>query len=249
MKTDSNPTQLLHLRVNNIDTPTGLAYVGECVREPFTKTHSLFFLNAHCFNVSLDDSAYLHALTNSDLLLNDGAGIKIASKLNAIALRENMNGTDFIPKIIEHSGVVNARVFILGARPGIADKAATTWKERYKNIDICGVQSGFFDDVDVVIQNIIDVKTDILIIGMGVPIQEIWLEKHRHQLHGVKLAVAGGAILDFTAGEFKRAPEWVQKIGMEWLYRLLQEPTRLFKRYIFGNVRFLAHVYKRKLFG
>jgi len=207
---------------------------------------TVFFVNAHCFNVAQKNEEYRKALQQADYVLNDGTGIRIASLFQRIRLKENMNGTDLIPKILEYSTHLQTRVYLLGGRPGVALEASHNLKQKIRGLNIVGVCDGYFgrDETRKVLRDITDKKADILVVGMGVPRQEIWLRKNIDHLPTVRLALAGGAILDFQAGRIKRAPHWMRKAGMEWLYRLSQEPRRLFKRYLYGNLLFFINLAK-----
>jgi N-acetylglucosaminyldiphosphoundecaprenol N-acetyl-beta-D-mannosaminyltransferase len=204
----------------------------------------VFFVNAHCFNVAQKNEAYRRALQQADYVLNDGTGIRLASWFQRIGLKENMNGTDLIPKILEYSTRLQARIYLLGGRPGVALEASRNLSRYLPDINIVGARDGFFSPEDnlKILQDITEKQVDILIVGMGVPRQEIWLSQHVEDLPTVRLAVAGGAILDFQAGRVKRAPTWMQKAGMEWFYRLSQEPRRLFMRYLYGNILFFVNL-------
>lgn len=237
---------LYHLRLQNIDSQTCLETIHNLFNEPQNEMSRIFFLNAHCFNISLQDSEYKEALDECFMLLNDGIGIKIASKLKGVEVKENLNGTDLIPKIIESSANNNQRVYLLGGSKEVIDTAASNFRSSFPSLKLAGYHDGFFKNDDAMIQDIIDKKTDVLIVGMGVPYQEKWLHKNSDKLSTIKLAVAGGAIFDFTAGRFNRAPALIQKLGMEWAYRLYNEPKRLFRRYVFGNITFLFHIFMNK---
>ena len=209
------------------------------------QTHrSLFFLNAHCFNISLKNCDYLDALNNTDLLLNDGIGIKIASRMTGSAVRENMNGTDFIPKLLGLAADQKHKVFLLGGKKGIAETAEANIRKHTPHIDIVGTASGYFDhdEEQNLIQAINDSEATVLVVGMGVPYQELWLSRHKPLLEGIRISVAGGAILDFMANNVPRAPQWMRRLGMEWLFRFIQEPRRLFRRYFIGNFLFFYHL-------
>jgi exopolysaccharide biosynthesis WecB/TagA/CpsF family protein len=159
-----------------------------------------------------------------------------------------MNGTDLIPKMLEYSTRLQARVYLLGGRPGVALEASRNLSRYFPEINIVGTHDGYFSEEDNrdIIRDITEKQTDILIVGMGVPRQEIWLSQHIEHLPTVRLAVAGGAILDFQSGRVKRAPAWMQKAGMEWFYRLSQEPRRLFMRYLYGNILFFVNLARNR---
>ncbi|MFT7558355.1 MAG: N-acetylglucosaminyldiphosphoundecaprenol N-acetyl-beta-D-mannosaminyltransferase [Flavobacteriales bacterium] len=239
-----NLTPYYHLKLSNVDTCEILEYVEALLQTDRAQLETLYFLNAHCFNISLKNTAYKNALLNSSHLLNDGIGIKIGAKRKSIELKENMNGTDLIPKLLSSCANANKKAFLLGASDDVILKAREHFQLQNPSLDIAGTHSGFFDDDQRICAMINNSQADFLVIGMGVPRQELWLEENKHRLSTIKLAVAGGAIFDFSAGEVSRAPQWVQSMGLEWLYRFTQEPQRLFKRYFIGNIAFLLHIYR-----
>ena len=204
----------------------------------------IFFINAHCFNLAQHSADYRNALETADLVLNDGIGIRLGSLLAGIRVKENMNGTDLIPKIIEHGASSGMKVYLLGGEKNIAAIAKENLLNRIPGLLLVGERSGYFDfdDDQEIIDEIISLDTDILIVGMGVPRQELWLAKNKERLSGVKLSIAGGAIIDFLAHKVKRAPKWMQKSGLEWLFRLIQEPVRLFRRYFLGIPIFIFNI-------
>jgi N-acetylglucosaminyldiphosphoundecaprenol N-acetyl-beta-D-mannosaminyltransferase len=212
------------------------------------RTHTLFFLNAHCFNIAQENPQYYDALRKADILLNDGIGLKLASYFRGIRFRENMNGTDMIPKIISLAAREGKKVFFLGARDGISQKAANTARQQNPDLMVSGTYQGFFSDEEekLLIERINNSGTDVLIIGMGVPKQELWAIKNQKLLHNVKLIIAGGAILDFLSGNVSRAPVWMRNAGMEWVFRLILEPGRMWRRYLVGNVVFFMHIFRLK---
>lgn len=217
----------------------------------FTNSDSnnlIFFINAHCFNLAQKNTEYKSALNKADLLLNDGIGIKIGAKISGIKIKENMNGTDLVPKILEFARNQSKNVYLLGGIEGTALTAKQKTELNLPGISIVGVHNGYFDfNADQkLIDDIVHKKTEILIVGMGVPRQELWLTKNKDKLHGVKISIAGGAILDFISGRVVRAPKWMQKTGTEWIFRLMQEPFRLFNRYAFGIPLFCYNIIKLK---
>ena len=206
----------------------------------------LFFLNAHCFNLAQKDREYFDILNSCDYLLNDGIGIKIASKIEKLVLKKNLNGTDFIPEIAEMAAKKGYKIFLLGAKDGIAEEAAVKLKEKFEGLQIAGVHSGYGLD-ESVLELINNSKADILIAGMGVPMQEKWIRENKSKLGSVKLFVGGGAILDFLSQRIRRAPLLMRKIGLEWVFRLCLEPGRLWRRYLVGNFLFFYYILVLKL--
>jgi N-acetylglucosaminyldiphosphoundecaprenol N-acetyl-beta-D-mannosaminyltransferase len=239
--------QFFNLDIHVTDQEKVLIQCGDILNSNETKT--LFFLNAHCFNVAQKDSQYADALKETDILLNDGIGLKIASFFTSVRFQENLNGTDLIPKIIALASQNGKNVFFFGGKPGIAKKAAKNVKSKFPDINISGTHSGYFESNEerLLLQEIDSLKTDLLIVGMGVPKQEIWIKNNKKHLKNVKLIIAGGAIIDFLSEEIERAPLWMRKTGLEWVYRLILEPRRMWKRYLVGNLVFFYHILRLKL--
>lgn len=214
---------------------------------------SLFFVNAHCFNVAQKNTAYRNALNAADLIFNDGIGLKIGSVLAKIQFKDNLNGTDLIPEFIKSCVQYSKNIYLLGGKDDIAMKAKSELENRYGNISIVGVHNGYFSDEEekLIINDLNSRNVDVLIVGMGVPKQELWITRIKGQLTSVKICIAGGAIIDFIAGNVTRAPKWMRKMQIEWFFRLLLEPKRLWKRYLIGNVQFfyniILHLIKVKL--
>jgi exopolysaccharide biosynthesis WecB/TagA/CpsF family protein len=202
------------------------------------------YVNAHTLELSSQDPEFQKILQQAAIVFNDGIGVSLA----AIMLRKprfpaNLNGTDLTPKILELAAKHGWRVFILGAAPGIAEKAVKNFVERNPTLTISGTHSGYFgpDEVSSVINQIRTANTDVLIVGMGNPKQEKWLQNHLAAT-GAKLGIGVGAFIDFSAGVFPRAPVWMQKLKIEWIFRISQEPKRLFCRYFIGGPTFLTRV-------
>lgn len=239
-------TPFYHIHFNNLNTEETLKKCADYLNN--SNGESVFFVNAHCFNLSVKDKEYLDNLINASLLLNDGIGIKIAAKLKGIKLKENMNGTDFIPKLIALAEEKEKKIFLLGAKSHVIEKTKEELTKRFPKLKIVGYSDGYFskkpNGEENLIKEINSLKPDMLIVGMGVPFQEKWIMENKNKLNAVRLFVAGGAILDFIAGKVVRAPIFIQKIGMEWLWRLIQEPKRLFKRYLIGNFVFFFNLIK-----
>lgn len=210
------------------------------------RNNRIFFVNAHCFNMAQRDSTYRNCLHDAELVLNDGIGMKVAAHLSNISFKENMNGTDLIPKILKLSSELGIKVFLLGGKPGIVDKAKENLEKKIPGIQIAGTHHGYFSPSEEpeVIRQINASDAQVLVVGMGVPLQELWINKHQSSFPQMRITVAGGAIFDFEAQSVKRAPLWIQKSGLEWLFRLIQEPKRLYKRYINGGFEFAFRLFQ-----
>lgn len=190
--------------------------------------------------------AFKAAYEGASLVLADGKPVVWASRLLGRGLPGTVPGSDLVPDLFEAVSGAEGKtlsVFLLGAAPGVGERAREKILERWRGIDIVGVYSppfGFELDPEesAHIRSIVNSSNaDLLVFGVGAPKQEIWIHQHASTLR-VKVALCVGATIDFLAEEKKRAPEWVQAIGFEWLYRLLSEPRRLSKRYAHDFVVF-----------
>lgn len=207
-----------------------------------------FFMNAHCCNTRRHDQRYANAIAAADVLMPDGIGVELAAKMTGQKLTANLNGTDLVPALLLRAARMGKSVYLFGGTPGTADAAANRLIATVPNLRIAGTCDGFdgATDAEGVIADINASEADIVLVALGVPRQEIWLDTYAHRLNA-PLTLAVGALFDFLAGTVVRAPKLVRKARMEWAWRLAQEPRRLAKRYLAGNVSFLAHATKMTL--
>lgn len=199
------------------------------------------FLNAHCANVAAGDWQYRQALESCAAILPDGIGIEMASILGGDALEHDLNGTDLFPKLCQAFARTNKSIFLLGGRPGVADATARAAVAQCPGLQVAGTQHGYFgpQDEDKIIDQINRSKPDAVFVAMGVPVQDTWLARVATRIDAPLLAGVGG-LFDFVSGATRRAPAWMRKSRLEWVYRLIQEPRRMWKRYLLGNVTFVA---------
>lgn len=195
------------------------------------------------------DIEFQEVYRDADLILTDGMPLVWISKLKGSPIKEKVSGSDLFPKICELSAIKGYRIFLLGAAEGIADKAACKLREKYRNLNIIGSYSPSFgfenspEEINKIIEIINKAKPDILAVGLGAPKQEKFLHKYKDELN-VPVSLAIGATIDFEAGNIKRAPRWMQNAGLEWSYRLLKEPKRMFKRYIIDDLNIIKLILK-----
>ena len=201
------------------------------------------FANAHTLNLASRDATFRRTLCDCDLVLNDGSGVALAARLQSRSFPENLNGTDFVPRLLQRASDCGWRVFLLGARPGIAARAGARLMERIPGLHVVGSHDGYFSAgaLDAVTAAIRQADADLLLVAMGNPVQERWLADNLAAT-GAKVGVAVGAFFDFAAGEVPRSPAWVRRLGIEWLYRLRLEPSRMWRRYVLGNPLFVWRV-------
>lgn len=198
------------------------------------------------------DSELQKVYKNADLILADGKPLIWISNYYKTPIKEKVSGSDLFPLLCEMAGKKGYKMFFLGAAEGVAARAATNLKKRYSNLEVAGVYSPPFgfeeneEEVEKILQMIIKSNVDILIVGLGAPKQEKFIFKYHDRLN-VPISLGLGASLDFEAGNIKRAPKWMQKSGLEWLFRITQDPRRMFKRYIIDDIKIIRLVRKYKI--
>ncbi|APO82408.1 WecB/TagA/CpsF family glycosyltransferase [Pseudomonas putida] len=197
----------------------------------------LGFVNAHAMNLVVHDGACHQALSVADVLLRDGSGMAILYRRLGLEPGLNMNGTDFIPRLL--AAYRGRRVAFWGTRQPYLDQAVQRSVAMFGVVPV-SVHDGFAS-VDTYLQLAREQQPELIVLGMGMPRQEV-VAARLAATGGPCLIVCGGAILDFLGGKVSRAPEWLRRLGGEWLYRLLREPKRLFMRYVVGNPLFLLRI-------
>jgi N-acetylglucosaminyldiphosphoundecaprenol N-acetyl-beta-D-mannosaminyltransferase len=240
--------RLFDLNLDNITMRDAIEMIREKLRQ---KQQSVFFfVNPDCMNISVTNPDYRKALGSANYILPDGIGLVIAGKILGTPLRENINGTDMLPWLCAMAVEEQQSIYLLGGKPGIAEKAAAALSNTF-GVHIAGTGHGYFNretESSEVVKRINESKASILLVAFGAPLQEQWIARHRRELHPSILMGVGG-LFDFYSGNIRRAPRWIREIGFEWVYRLMQEPSRMWKRYIVGNPLFLFRVLRWKLFG
>lgn len=203
------------------------------------RTH-VAFLNAHCVNIAAADAEYRAVLKAADAILPDGSGIALAARFLGVRLIANLNGTDLVPLLCQRLSDTGRSVFLLGGKPGVAAAVAKALRSACPELRIVGTQHGYFqpDDEDAVIKSINASGADVVLTAMGVPLQENWLHRVGSRLTAT-MRIGVGGCFDFLAGNIPRAPMALRRLGLEWTYRLYQEPLRMWQRYILGNPAFV----------
>jgi N-acetylglucosaminyldiphosphoundecaprenol N-acetyl-beta-D-mannosaminyltransferase len=200
--------------------------------------HQVATANVDFLIKSIHDDELRETLCRCDLVLPDGMPLVWASRLMGSALKERVAGADLVPRLVSLAAARGYRVFLLGAEDASSARAAVWMESQYPGVRIVGRYSPEFKPLDQmdhedILCRIEAAQPDILLVAFGNPKQEKWLAMHRHRLN-VPLCIGIGASLDFLSGKVTRAPQWMQSWGLEWAYRMCQEPTRLANRYL-GN--------------
>ena len=227
------------VQVDNLTLQGAIARIVEFLERPQARLVS--FVNADCINKAARNQRYRRVLRFSDLVLGDGVGVRLFSRLMGEPLRENVNGTDLFPRLCAALEGTTHSVYLLGGEPGVAGAVATWVQSRYPQCRIAGFENGYFDadEEAEVIEDIRRSGASLLLVAFGAPHQELWLRDHLVST-GARVGIGVGGLFDFFSGRIPRAPMWMRESGLEWVFRLSREPRRLFWRYGPGNVEFLG---------
>jgi N-acetylglucosaminyldiphosphoundecaprenol N-acetyl-beta-D-mannosaminyltransferase len=210
----------------------------------------LSFVNPHSVMVALKDPDMAKALRQSSLMLSDGIGIVVASRILGDSLIHRVTGPAFMLKLCEWSQYYSYSHFFYGGADGVAEKLVECLTEKYPRLKIAGTHCPPFrkltpQEDDDVIRKINSSKPDIVWVGLGAPKQEIWINQHLGSIHTTAM-IGVGAAFDFHSGQRKWAPKWIREMGIEWLYRFLQEPRRMWRRTL-NNILFLFCIFGQKM--
>ncbi|MFZ5822128.1 MAG: WecB/TagA/CpsF family glycosyltransferase [Chloroflexota bacterium] len=210
--------------------------------------------NIHALNIAYTDRLFRSYIQRSAINFCDGAGVAIGAKLIKKKIVEKITYADFMWQLASFASEKSLSMFFVGALPGVAEMARQKIIKKVPALKIVGTHHGFFskkpghpENQDVIAQ-INSAKPDLLIVGMGMPLQEYWIMENFDDLD-VKIIFNGGAVFDYVSGELRRPPSWMTNHGMEWLGRLIIEPGRLWKRYLIGNPLFFWRVFVHHILG
>lgn len=208
-------------------------------------------VNAHFLNL-VAEHGWLKTLTEAEgvHVVADGKGVMLASALMGARLPAQIRFAEWVFTLFQHAGQHQRSLFFLGAEDHIVRQAAAEVRNRYPALKIVGTYNGYFPKAGEANREVVNIvnaaRPDILLCGMSMPVEEQWTWQHRGELDA-GVIVLGSGCFEWLAGRVKSAPRWVSTIYLEWLFRLLQEPRRLWKRYLIGNPRFLLNVLRQKL--
>jgi N-acetylglucosaminyldiphosphoundecaprenol N-acetyl-beta-D-mannosaminyltransferase len=235
---------VLGVRIHNLTCRQAIAAIEELIDRRDDRPSSVFFVNAHTLNLAAADPSYRAILNSGNLVLPDGTGVRWAARLQGVRVLENLPGTDFVPSLFQATGDRGHSYFLLGADAGTIAAAADFAQRTFPGWRCGGCHHGYLADsqltTDVVAQ-INAAKPDVLLVGMGNPLQEQWIHQRLPDLR-VPVCMGVGGLFDFWAGNVSRSPRWLRGVGHEWLWRLFQEPGKKAHRYLIGNPRFLFRV-------
>ncbi len=217
--------------------------LSEAARE--RKTRVVFTLNTQHIVIMNNNEAFRRAYQYADWIVPDGMPVVWFGRLLGAALPERVPGSDLLPELCRLAEKKALRVYFLGGTAEVTPMAILNLKKMFPALQVAGVATPWIDleeaeeRFDDLIESINASRPDIVFVGLGAPKQEIWTDRNRHRLETGLVCMVGGSF-DFLAGTTVRAPRWMQREGLEWLWRLLSEPRRLWRRYLIGNALFLG---------
>lgn len=239
--------RLLNTYVNNVTLDETLDEIDGFIRE--RKKSYIVAINVDVV-MKMENDDYLRRISNeADMVLVDGKPLIWISKLYKRQIKEKVSGSDLVPQFCKRAADENYTIFIIGGKDGVAEQAKKKLEQKFPGIRIVGTYApplGFENDeseLDKINQMITDAHPDLLIGCLGCPKQEKWIYEN-YMKYDATVSVCAGATVDFLAGNIKRAPRWMSDHGLEWFYRFLQEPKRMFKRYFVDDVKILRLIFK-----
>ncbi len=240
--------EILGVRLVNTTRAEAVSWLASRAREG--RRTLVAFANPDCINNAQVNLSYRRVLQRADRVFADGSGVRIAARLLGQKMSGNVNGTDLFPELCQAAARDGLKLFLLGARPGLAEATAAAMRQRYPGLEVAGTMHGYFEAAETrqVIDMINRSGADILLVAMGAPEQELWLTRHAATLTPA-LRLGVGGLFDYYSGRIPRAPAWVREAGCVWVWRLACEPSRLWRRYLLGNPLFLARVLGERIAG
>ena len=229
--------ELFGVKIHSIRFAAAVTQLGRWMQERPAAVRYVITPNLNHIVMYQRNAEFRSAYESAALIVPDGRYTKVLGGWLGEPILETINGSDLVPALFSaHDGPRKLRVFLLGALPGVAERAAERIHESWPMVEVSGVYSppfGFEQDpaeTEEILRRVEEAAADLLVVGISPPKQEIWVATHRQRLR-VGVAICAGATIDFLAGEKSRAPVWMQKSGLEWLHRMLTEPFRLAPRY------------------
>jgi N-acetylglucosaminyldiphosphoundecaprenol N-acetyl-beta-D-mannosaminyltransferase len=247
---DIETVNLLGVRVSTIPVDSLVNFVTRTVLTGGKAR--VVYVNAYAMTLVQELTWLRDFFNRSEVVYCDGFGVKWGARLLGLRIPERLSPPDWIKLLVAECAHQRFSLYLFGARPGVAEKVAAILRQQFPDLRIVGAQHGYFDkspdsaENETVVQAINVTSPDILLVGLGMPLQERWLSENWDRLN-VKVVLPVGALFDYLAGEFPRAPHWMTDHGLEWLGRLVLEPRRLWRRYLLGNPRFLWLLLKQRL--
>lgn len=239
--------KFMNIEIDNVTMKEALHEINRLVKKR-GKTYSVTPNVDHIMKLQTDKE-FVEIYKKADLILCDGKPLVWISKLYGTPIKAKVSGSDLFPRLCALAAKKSYKMYFLGAGPGVAEKAAANLRKKYKGLNVVGTYSPSYgfekkeEEVKEIIGKVRSAQPDILIVALGAPKQEKFVYEHLDELN-VPFSIGLGASLDFEAGNIKRAPRWMSNCGLEWLYRIFQDPKRLIKRYLVDDLKIVGLVFK-----
>lgn len=240
---------LLNTYVNNVNMAETVEAIESMIVDG--DKHYVVAINVDVV-MKIEEDAYLKEITDkADMVLVDGKPLVWIANLHKHPIKAKISGSDLVPLLCEVAADKGYSVFIIGGKDGIAEQAKQKLEEKHPTINVVGTYAPPFgfekdeEELKKINKMITDAHPDLLIACFGCPKQEKWIYENYHK-YNARVSVCAGATVDFLAGNVNRAPKWMSECGLEWFYRFLQEPKRMFKRYFIDDVKILKLIRKYK---
>ena len=244
------PVTLLGVRLVDLSAAEIVAAIIDTVK---AGDRGIFaYVNIHALNLAHAQPWLRDFFNNATLAYCDGFGVLLGARLAGLSLRHRSTPPDWISSLAGGCAANALRIFLLGGQPGVAEGAAAALLREHPDLQICGVHHGFFDprqgsaENQELVRTINEQGAHLLLVGMGMPLQEKWLAENWSQLN-LNVALPVGALLDYLSGTKRRPPAWMAQHGLEWAGRLYREPRRLWRRYLLGIPHFFYLILKHRL--
>ena len=234
-----NRIHTLNTIIDNLNMQETLQVINDTIDSGAQLHHVV--INAAKMVAMQTDLKLRQSVNSCDLINADGQSVVWASRILGQPLKERVAGIDLMENLVELAYKKNYKIFFFGAKEEVVSRVVNNYKIKYSKDIIAGYRNGYFkkeDEVDIAKQ-ISDSGADILFVAISSPTKENFLYDNKETLRGVNFIMGVGGSFDVVSGLVKRAPLWMQKIGMEWFYRFVQEPKRMWKRYLIGNIKFI----------
>ena len=237
---------ILNTYVNAMSMDETVDAVEEMIERRVPVQHVV--INALKVNLMRKDENLRKIVNECPLINADGASIVLAAKMLKIPLKERVAGFDLFVRLVQEASDKNYKIYLFGAREEVVKKVKAIFERKYPTLQIVGYRNGYFTEADEpeIVKNMAESGADMMFVAFSSPKKEYWIRRYLKELN-IPFVMGVGGSFDVIAGTTKRAPLWMQKCGMEWFYRFIQEPGRLWKRYLGGNVSFMIYVLQYKM--
>jgi len=217
--------RFLGVRVDDITMKTAVEYIGESIKAK--QVCNVVTVNPELIMAARKNKTFKEVIEEADIVTPDGVGLVMIGRLTKRHVTQRVTGVDLCEELAKQAAIKGWGVYLLGAKPGVAARAAKNLQKRYTGLTITGTSDKDPNDFETndIQTDIISPKTNILLVAYGSPTQELWIKEHQKDLGNIVTIGVGGSF-DFIAGTAKRAPKFIQKVGLEWLWRLILQPSR-----------------------